>query len=254
MSPSDLLAPTARPHIPPPDIRRPEMMQRLPEWVASRVALLRDDHRREGMGKTLRTRMVPTLPPNLILSGAERVAIEDHMRRLNKLSGQTPIDSVDAEAAMLVVLTKMMLVLPVTKQNEQSAEARGEAYMVALDDLPVWTVEAAIRRWYRSDVGTNADGLPRFDCHWAPQPADLRELATAELRRVQWLSQKLGAVLAAEPAIEFSDEHCAAMRARLTQVIPGIIPLVGKDDSGGTPKEQSASDATVGRDQASARP
>lgn len=176
------------------------------------------------------------------------------MRRLNKLSGQTPIDNVDAEAAMLVVLTKMMLVLPVTKQNEQSAEARGEAYMVALDDLPVWTVEAAIRRWYRGDVGTNADGEPRFDCHWAPQPADLRELAMAELRRVQWLSQKLGAVLAAELAIELSDEHCAAMRARLAQVIPGFIPLVGKDGSGGTSKANSANGSTVGRDREQARP
>lgn len=142
------------------------------------------------------------------------------MRLLNKLSGPAPIDSVDAEAALLVVLTKMMLVLPVTKQNEQSAEARGEAYMVALDDLPIWAVEAAIRRWYRGDVGTNADGEPRFDCHWAPQPADLRELATAESKRVQWLSQMLGAVLAAEPAFEFSDDHCATMRSRLAAVIP----------------------------------
>jgi hypothetical protein len=198
--------------------------------------------------------MVPTLPPNLILRGAERDAIEDHMRLLRKLSGPTPADSAEAEAATLVLITKMMLVLPATKQNEMSAEARGEAYMIAIEDLPSWTVEAAIRRWYRGDVGTNPDGTPRFDCHWAPQPADLRELAMSELRRVQWLSQKLGAVLAAEPAIELSDEHCAAMRARLAQVIPGFIPLVGKDDSGGTPKEKSASGATVGRDRASTRP
>jgi hypothetical protein len=199
--------------------------------------------------------MVPTLPLNLILSGAEREAIEDHMRLLRKLSGPTPADSAEAEEDMLVLITKkIMLVLPAAKQNEMSAEARGEAYMIAVDDLPPWAVEAAMRRWYRGEVGTKPDGEPRFDCHWAPQPADLRELAMAELRRVQWLSQKLGAVLAAEPAIELSDEHCAAMRARLAQVIPGIIPLVGKDDSGGTPKEKSASGATVGRDRASARP
>jgi hypothetical protein len=227
----DLTAPTAPPQIPMPDVRRPELMQSLPEWVALRLASLQEEATRAPNTKTTRT--VTTIAPNLILNQAQREAIEDHMRALNKLNGPTPIDNANAEAATLVCLTKMMLTLPAAKQNEESAEARGEAYMIALDDLPPWTVQAAIRRWYRGDVGKNPDGTPQFDCHWAPQPSDLRTLASAELWRVQWLSRKLAAVLAAEPRAEFTDEHCAAMRARLGTIIPRLSPPVGNDGSGG---------------------
>jgi hypothetical protein len=229
MSPSDLLAPTARPHIPPPDIRRPETMQRLPEWVASRLASLKDEYRREGNGNTAIARIVPTLPPRLVLKAVEREVIEDHMQLLNKLGGPTPIDNAEAEAVTLVAITEMMLVKPAARQNETSAEARGKAYMEALDDLPPWTVHAAIRRWNRGDVGKNPDGTPLFDCHWAPESSDLRALASAELLRVQGLSKRLGAILAAEPAIEFSDDHCAAMRARLATVFESMA--VGFDGS-----------------------
>jgi hypothetical protein len=42
-------------------------------------------------------------------------------------------------------------------------------------------------------------------------------------------------LLAAEPLIEFDEEHCAKMRARLAELFRfRTVPLVGSDGSGGT--------------------
>lgn len=62
------------------------------------------------------------------------------------------------KAATLIVLTKMMLSLPSSQQNEAGAEASGEAFQAALDDVPTWAVAAAVRRWYRGDCGLNERG------------------------------------------------------------------------------------------------
>jgi len=59
-----------------------------------------------------------------------------------------------------------------------------------------------------------------YDYHWRPAPAELRKIALVENWRVQHRTQTLRKLIAAEPLIEFSDEHCAAMRARLAAMIP----------------------------------
>ena len=148
------------------------------------------------------------------MNRAEREEIARHVAELDALSGPTPDDDTTAEAQTLIVLTKMMLVLPAAKQNEASAEARGEAYMMALNDLPTWAVAAAVRRWYRGDAGD------RHDYHWAPSPAELRALTIIELYRVKGRTAMLRNLLRAELLIEYSEEHCAMMRARLATVIP----------------------------------
>jgi hypothetical protein len=105
------------------------------------------------------------------------------------------------------------------QQNEAGAEASGEAFQAALDDVPTWAVAAAVRRWYRGDCGENERGQP-FDYHWRPAPAELRRIALFEKWRVQQRAKTLRKLLVAEPFIEFSEEHCAQMRARLIAVIP----------------------------------
>lgn len=112
-----------------------------------------------------------------------------------------------------------MLALPSSQQNEAGAEATGEAFQAALDDVPHWAVAAAVRRWYRGDCGLNERGQA-YDYHWRPAPAELRSIALVEKWRVKQRAETLRKLLAAEPLIEFSDEHCAQMRARLAEVIP----------------------------------
>jgi hypothetical protein len=218
--------------IPLPDLLRPERTPSLPVWLALRVASIRDVHQADP--KTGRHRLAPTLPHNLILSEAERDDIERHVRQLERSYGPTPADDPQVEGLMLIELTNMMLVLPASKQNDASAEARGEAYLIALDDMPIWSVRAAIRSWYRGSAGKNEQGRP-YDYHWAPAPADLRQIAMLELWRIKARVGQLRKLLLAEPLVEFSDEHCHAMRMRLSALMHETfgIPPVGKDGSGG---------------------
>jgi len=200
-------------------------MPSLPAWVASRVASMKDEPQRSTADGKCRT--IPTLPANLILNEAERAEIERHATDLDALCRQTPADGDEWEAATLIIITKLMLALPSSTQNEAGAEATGEAFQAALDDVPTcrradvptWAVAAAVRRWYRGDCGENERGQ-RYDYHWRPSPAELRKIALVEKWRVQQRAQTLRKLIAAEPLIEFSEEHCAAMRARLTTIIP----------------------------------
>ena len=115
---------------------------------------------------------MPTLPSNLILNPPERAEIERHVAALQVLCEQTPLASADWEAATLVVVTKLMLALPSTQQNELGAEASGEAFMAALEDIPgpsrlrliVGTEETAATMSRTSHTTTDGDQLrPIFE-------------------------------------------------------------------------------------------
>jgi hypothetical protein len=241
---------TAIEPIPPPDIRRPERTPSWPAWVALRLGSLKEEFQPDETGKH---RRVPTLPRDLILMGAQREAISRHLADLEKLERPTPECDPDAEAATLVTVTKMMLTLPAQRQNEASAEARGEAYMAALDDVPTWAVAAAARRWYRGDAGTDEHGKP-YDCSWCPAPADLRRVAMRDVVGIRYRAKQLRQLIAARPSVEYSEEHCAAMRTRLRDLFKSLdTSLVGKDGSGEAAGLTPADGATVGRDQSTAR-
>jgi hypothetical protein len=125
-----------------PDVRRLDQMPSLPAWVASRVASMKDEHQAAlADGKH---RKVPTLPASLTLALPERAEIERHTEELDALCKQTPLDGDEWEGATLIVLTKLMLALPASQQNEAGAEASGEAFQAALDDVPTWAVSAAV--------------------------------------------------------------------------------------------------------------
>jgi hypothetical protein len=91
-------------------------------------------------------RTIPTLPANLILNEGERAEIDRHATDLDALCRQTPADGDEWEGATLIVITKLMLALPSSQQNEAGAEATGEAFQVAQDDVPTLAVAAAVRR------------------------------------------------------------------------------------------------------------
>jgi hypothetical protein len=180
------------------------------------------------------------------LKAAEREEIARHISDLHALCMPTPGSDPQAEQDMLLAVTKMMLVLPATTQNELSAEARGEAFMAALDDLPPWAVRSAIRRWYRGDCGKNEQG-ESYHYHWCPAPADLRRIAFTEMYRVKGRADELKRLLAAETRIEYSDEHCRKMREQVAGLFRNFgTPPVGKDGSGGATGKQPAEGAHCG--------
>jgi hypothetical protein len=205
-----------------PDVRRLDQMPCWPAWLASRVESMKDEYQRSPDGKG---RTVPTLPAHLMLTPAERVEVERHVAELDELCAQTPLAGQEWEGLALIIITKLMLALPSTQQNDEGAQASGEAYQAAVDDLPYWAAAAAQRRWNRGDGGLNDHGLP-YNYTWRPAPADLRRIALFETWRVKQRGETLRRLLVAEPRVEFSDEHCARMRARLATVIPRLSRIV----------------------------
>jgi hypothetical protein len=111
--------------------------------------------------------------------------------------------------------------LPGQKAGEAGAEATGEAYQTALEDMPPWAVKAAIRHWYRGDA-IALERTPPHDYRWRPAPAVLRKLSFYEMMRVMGRIRRLKQLLSAVPLIEYSEEHCTDMRAKLRS-----LPIVG---------------------------
>jgi hypothetical protein len=213
----------AKDHLEPiqiPNVHRLDRMPSWPAWVASRVASMKDEWQTSIADGKYRT--VPTLPANLTLSQGERAEIETHVAALDVLSAQTPDNGAEWEGATLIIITKMMLVLPAQQQNEAAAEATGEAFQSALDDVPHWAVAAAVRRWHRGDCGVHDRGHP-YDYHWRPDSAALRRIALSDVWRVKQRAVTLRRLLASEPLIEFGAEHRQQMQERFGTLIKELI-------------------------------
>ena len=192
--------------IPLPDVRYPDRMPSLPAWLVLRIESMSDDGG---------ARPMPMLPARLILNPAQRAEIERYVAVLESLGDQTPANGAKWEKAVLLTVTKLMLVLPFSQQNDLGAEATGEAFQTALADIPHWAVAAAVRRWYRGECGLNEHNRP-YDYHWRPAPAELRRIAVCEMwRLVKAPARQMRKLLAAEPLVEFSAEHRERMGSKL---------------------------------------
>lgn len=202
--------------IQPPDARRPARLSLLPLWVAERLAVLRNEPQPDQEG---RHRVMPVLPSSLILSSDQKMLIEQHIRAMDSVIAMTPQADVGYGEATMVAVSKMMLVLPSRESGDLGGEAKGEAFMDALEDVPFWAVQEAMRKWHRSEYG------PKHDYRWQPAPATLRELAMIETYRVMATRRRLGELCAAEVLIEFSDEHRATMRAKFEAHIKGVLSV-----------------------------
>jgi hypothetical protein len=147
-----------------------------------------------------------------------------HVEALGKLVERTPTSSADAEAETLVIVTKMLLALPAQRSTEAGNEAKGEAYMAALDDVPPWAVQEAVRKWYRGEHGAD------YNYRWSPVPADLRKLARSEEWRVRGRMTMLQRLVDAVPLLEFSDEHRQDMVNRVAELLKGALQPAAPGD------------------------
>lgn len=230
--------------LPLPDLRRPERMPSLPGWVTSRAAALDMNLQPDPSGQF---RDLLTLPPEKMLGQAEREAIDSHLGNLRSLLSRTPEAAQDAEAETLVLVTKMLLVLPSQRTTETGAEAKGEAYMDALEDVPSWAVRAGLRNWYRGDCGTDERGKP-YDYGWAPAPPILRRVALATVTPVRARTIELQRLLNAVPRVD-----CSAELERGKAAFLGLqMALVQKRDIASLTFDQAIDIANGKRDEAAA--
>lgn len=204
--------------LPPLDVRRPDRTPSLPAWVSTRIGCASASLQKDESGTY---REVMTLPEGLMLGSSERAVLAPYVNALVKVLERTPETSAEAEAETLVLVTKLMLALPGAKASEAGAEATGEAYSAALDDLPSWAVEAAIRDWYRG-AAVATSKIPH-DYRWRPAPATLRAIAFAKAAAVRGRALQLQGLLTAQKRIEYTDEHRIEMLGKLTDVVHGFV-------------------------------
>jgi hypothetical protein len=149
----------------------------------------------------------------LILDNKQKLLVEQHMAALEDVLKMTPAEDTSFGELTMTTVTKMTMVLPSREAGDMAGEAKGEAYMAALDDVPNWAVQEAIRKWYRSEYGE------KYDYKWQPGPSTLRDISMIETYRVMAVRRKLNDLLLAEPVREFSPEHESEMRERMAKHI-----------------------------------
>ncbi len=101
---------------------------------------------------------------------------------------------------MLELLTRLLLAKPARRATEDAAEATGDAYMDALDDVPTWAVAEAIRHWHRGECGED------HDYTWAPGTATLRRLALSQAFRIRTRIAELTPMLSAEVFVDTRED------------------------------------------------
>ena len=213
-----------------PDVTRLAQMPSLPEWVALRIGSLKEISQRDQA--TGKWPMMTTLPANLILKAAERERITKHVQYLQALCAETPESSNARAREMLVTLTELMLVLPSATQNEVSAEAKGAAFLDVLEDVPVWAVRSAIRRWQKGQCGNDERGR-LYDSNWCPAPAALRRVALVEFDRIRNRIAQLERLLAAKERVEQGEDNRLVMREKFAELLALLrTPPVGSNGSG----------------------
>jgi hypothetical protein len=187
--------------IPLPDLRRPGTMPSLPAWLEHCSAAVKLELQPTAEG----FRDMETLPANLIPTGEQRRAMQEHIDSLLSYLQETPAESGEAETQIASAVTGLLLVLPSARKSELGAEARADVYLDVPDDVPWWAVKAAIKRWHRHDCGADERGQP-YDYRWAPDPGTLRRVAYRETWQIRQRIRELEKVFDARKFIDCSKE------------------------------------------------
>lgn len=104
------------------------------------------------------------------------------------LSPEALFEIVDDDGARLepghlakgALLTKMIRGLAgVAEPSAVTSAAKIEMYADAIEDLPAWSIDKAIKRWAVGECPTSIEESPNYT--WPPSPATLRKMAMLEL-------------------------------------------------------------------------
>jgi hypothetical protein len=98
----------------------------------------------------------------------------------------------------------MLLGFPAAgSSSDAAADARGDIYDHAVEDIPPWAIDAAIKRWAKGNVPDLKMGAHNFN--FAPGPAVLRAICNLELedfKKQQADIEKLLACVTTEQAMD----------------------------------------------------
>ncbi|HZP77546.1 MAG TPA: hypothetical protein VFB45_15485 [Pseudolabrys sp.] len=141
----------------------------------------------------------------------------------------TSDDAAETRKQRLGIISKMLLAYPIANASAESGRARGETYLDALDDVPPWALQGAVRCWNRGAAGDE------HDYRWPPAPAVLRKIAMAEIATLRPTVLHLENLIAAVPIDEAMREPSPEERA---YILDGFAKL--KADLTGQPQSEAA--------------
>jgi hypothetical protein len=156
--------------------------------------------------------MMKVLPAGSSLTTQQRQAIERKATTMENSLRATPEASPVFAAKTAECFSKMMMVLAGRESGEFAGAAKGEAYTIALNDVPFWAVEEAMRKWYRRDCDVGADV---FDYRWMPDPGSLRQVARQEECFVRYLASQVRLLLTAPSLVVEDEAELRAMRDKI---------------------------------------
>ncbi len=113
----------------------------------------------------------------------------------------------DARAEQFGLISKMLLTYPIANASAQTGAARGEAYLEALDDVPVTVLADAIKQWNRGEAGEH-------DYRWAPAPAVLRQVCLQIMQPLRDAISDLKNLLSALPLERALDPRPVEQKGR----------------------------------------
>lgn len=105
---------------------------------------------------------------------------------------------------------------PAANLSVTALEARSEAYMVALEDVPTWAVGAAGKRWARGEVACLGD---KVNLSFPPSPPQLRILALDEVAKVRAVGVRCRRLMSAKARKEIDPAQRAATAARIREIM-----------------------------------
>lgn len=150
-------------------------------------------------------------PKGMELSSLERAEAKTLLSRLTSLlDPEAPFEiegnSFPGRAAKGAILTKMIRGLAgPAKQSDVAANAKVDVYGDAIDDLPAWTVDAALKRWCRAECPQSIEASPEYA--FPPSPATLRRMALFDLEGIKRDSRLLENLIAAVPTADAMQKH-----------------------------------------------
>jgi hypothetical protein len=202
--------------IPMPDPQRPAKPISFPHWAKVRLDTLKIAEQPDQTGIY---RKIPVLPGHLQIIPTQREAIERYRTAVAELLSQTPERGRRWAKLALIATSKLLMASAGREAGDFAGKAKGEAYMAAVDDVPYWATEEAVRLWYRGECGA------QHNYTWPPAPAVFRAIARQPECKLRSTATRLEQLLIAEPELVFSDDHRAEMLVRLSSIIPSAARL-----------------------------
>ncbi|ARO53945.1 hypothetical protein B2G69_07130 [Methylorubrum zatmanii] len=162
-------------------------------------------------------------------TGPQRTAIARRIAGLQAAIEPGPVEET------IGVLGDLIQEYAPSRLDDRTVSIKAEAYLDAVEDLPAWTVRAAVRRWRRGEVSADPATLD-----FAPKPARLRGIAERMVLVARGQAARLQRVLDAKPEERITDAQMAANSEKLTGLIAKTADGPVIEPQGATSAERRA--------------